>query len=217
MKHGTRGSYVSGCRCFKCRLASAEYEYGRINGTNEKKMTGERQTDKARKRLELLLENGWSQRELCRYTGIPRRSLYTLSSGNQTHRRETKGGKIMKTRSMSIANYKALMNCPLKPDFTAKKARTLVDSEPVLNFLEWCRENGVSMAEVSRQSGVSYQSISTFWCRKPERMTARNFARIMNYAGRLIGVKQSEAIDRKFYEMQREAAEQVDREILSGI
>ncbi len=77
----SRGRYVTGCRCYMCRVANADYARENAHA-GMVDMVGEAETEEARERVRSWQRDGIGLRTISAYTGVPRSALQTLVSGN---------------------------------------------------------------------------------------------------------------------------------------
>ena len=160
----SRGRYVSGCRCYMCRVANAEYARANANGSQPAAMVGAKETQWARARVMGWREQGIGLREIEFWTGVPRSSLQTLVAGNHPN---CKG----LPRRMSKANYEAIMAMSFQRHAIAPGA--LVDSERTLRKMDALHAKGMSYAEMSRRSGLSKATVYQLKYKRPSRITQR--------------------------------------------
>lgn len=168
----SRARYASGCRCYMCRVANTEYEYGRTHGA-EPRMVGYPQVLKARKKVQAWLDEGKSLREVCRATGVGRSAMRTLMSGEHANAPRHANGKPKVPKRMSRKNYDAIMGCD---DPTCPGGNTLVDATSLNNALGWLYAHGMTPYRVAKASGIPLGSIYSIG--KKGTCTYRTLARV---------------------------------------
>ena len=160
----SRGRYVSGCRCYMCRVANADYqremEHRRKAGTGA--MVGAAKTRGARRRVEEWRKLGIGLREIEFWTGVPRSSLQTLVAGNHPNC----NGLPLR---MSRANHDAIMATHI-PE---RAPGALVDSKATLRRMDELAAKGMSYAEMSRRSGLPKATVYQLKYKRPSRITQR--------------------------------------------
>jgi len=160
----SRGRYVSGCRCYMCRVANADYARANANGSQPAAMVGAQETEWARARIAKWRAQGIGLREIEFWTGVPRSSLQTLVAGNHPN---CKG----LPRRMSRANYEAIMGMSFFRHAIAPGA--LVDSAPTLARMDRLAAKGMSYAEMARRSGLPKATVYQLKYKRPSRITQR--------------------------------------------
>lgn len=155
----SRGRYVTGCRCFMCRVANAEYARARANrppGDRSGAMVGESAVRRARARVRGWLDEGYSMREVSRATGVSRTVLRTLLHGEHPNAARFSDGRAKLPRRMSRKCYRAIMGCD-QPG--AKAPGTLVDATPLVSAIGWLVERGVTKYRIAEEAGVSTSTV----------------------------------------------------------
>lgn len=154
----SRGRYAQGCRCYMCRVANSEYELARSRGELGRSMATRDQTASCRSRVNRLVGAGWSLRQICEVSGVPRSSLRSLMRGHrnsQVSRRGKRAGERV-THSMSLANYRAIMALPERPE-TADGA--LVDGTALARGVRAAVASGRSCCQIARDAGIGPQAV----------------------------------------------------------
>lgn len=149
--HGTRSRYNSGCRCGECRRANREYEHARTM----RKIAVDCGAPSAmvdaapvRERLELLYRRGYTQREICRITGLAKSTLHSIT--NAHHRSGRPVAKVRRETKDAI--------------FSIRGRRLLsggqrVDATWMTGHLRGLVGRGMSVAAVSRATGIDRQTL----------------------------------------------------------
>jgi hypothetical protein len=82
LSHGTRSSYVKGCRCNKCRAANAEYIRSRRRVRSGPKENEEVvDATQARQFLQSLSEHGIGRNSVHKASGVGNRLIWNITSG----------------------------------------------------------------------------------------------------------------------------------------
>lgn len=174
----SRGRYVQGCRCYMCRVANAEYSRKQAHGENEKKMFKRQSADACRRRIVLLLDNGWTKRGICREANVNRNTLRTLLGGhrNTPMKGNVNGGTASRknTCKVSAEFHRRVMALPLHPKRPADGA--LVDAAPVNAALSRLYAKGITPYAVAQASGIPLGSIYQMGAR--EKCTYRTLKRL---------------------------------------
>ena len=165
----SRGSYVSGCRCYMCRVANAEYslKHSHRDGTEETPMVGKAKTAAARRKVEGWRKRGIGLREVEFWTGVPRSSLQTLVSGNHQNCNGL-------PHRMSRRNHDAIMATHI-PE---KAPGALVDSALTLRMIDELHERGMSYAEMARRSGIPKATVYAIERNRPRKVEQKTETRM---------------------------------------
>lgn len=164
-EHGTRSRYNSGCRCAECRRANCEYEKRRVRMRAHERMgRPAAMVDAApvRDKLLRLYASGYSEKEVCRLTGLSRSTLRGITkvhhrSGRPVRRvrRETKDAIFSIGNRRSVAPHQ------------------LVDASW---FSEWAGEyvrRGLTIRDMEAVSGIDYQVLRALARDRPEKIEGR--------------------------------------------
>lgn len=140
----SRGRYIGGCRCDACRKANRDYErktrlYGFESGFVD--------AEPVRERIGRLVGMGWTKREICRAADVPRSTMYALT------RKHNRTGKPVAKVNAEVADR------IMKLDKRRLKAGQLVSARRMRNVLLECSAAGISPADVSRATGIGYQTV----------------------------------------------------------
>lgn len=139
----SRGRYVQGCRCYMCRAANADYsrENAHSKGKRTAMVTNPDGVTKARRKVQGWLDEGYSMREVSRATGINRKVLKTLLTGEHQNAKRYKDGRPRLPHRMSRKNYEAIMGLD-KPN--APAGGQIVDARSLNNALSWLYAHGAT-------------------------------------------------------------------------
>lgn len=144
----SHGRYVSGCRCAACRNANTQYERGRTRRKLYRKPSGFVDAQPVRERIAKLLSLGYSLREIVRLSGVGRTTINSIVAGHwRTGRPVARCRRETKDAIFSIKGQRRLT------------AGQMVDAAQMRNDLERWRSAGMSVARISRLSGIDRQVI----------------------------------------------------------
>lgn len=179
----SRGRYVQGCRCFMCRVANADYSRendamrrARRRRMDDDAMVGVASVQKCRRHVLDLLAHGWTKRGICSASGVGRSALDSLLDGH--HR---KPGRTIKR--MRRGNYEALM--ALEADRPYIAPGQLVDARPVEEAIRWLVAHGMSVARISRESGIALPTVYHLRDKRGGRCEQQTAAKLAKAARRL--------------------------------
>lgn len=157
----SRAMYAEGCRCFKCRVANANYERDRMARKRgelpkgETSMVSAALTAKARKRVMQLLGEGHSLREICAATGVPRSSMRTLVSGKHINARTVEDGRQKPSRRMCRDNYRKIMGCKRFPTPDGQ----LVDAAGYWRAVDYLLARGFTRSSIAAMTGTNVRTM----------------------------------------------------------
>ena len=154
----SRGRYVQGCRCYMCRVANADYSREQASRSKwaHSAMVGKDATSRARRIVQGWLDEGHTMREICRATGVPRKSMDTLMSGRHPNAAKLKNGKPKSSKRMSRKNYEAIAKCTR---LNGKAGGQLVDSAPARAMIAWLTGHGMTRYRIAKESGVPVATV----------------------------------------------------------
>lgn len=152
----SRGHYVQGCRCYMCRVANADYARTRTTQGKGSAMVGKEATARARKKVRDWLEDGYPLREISRATGIERKVLKTLLTGEHPNAKRFANGKPRLSARMSRANYDRIMKLE-RP--SAPLGGKIVDARSLNSAISWLYSHGVTPYQVAMESGIPLGTI----------------------------------------------------------
>lgn len=172
--HPSRGRYVQGCRCYRCRVANAAYSLEQAHG-NADAQAGIRSVERCRWRIGELLAHGWTRRGICAAADVSRSALRHIVDGDPryaTRRRIDRGvyGRIM----------------ALDVDRPYIAGGQLVDAQPAANAVRWLVAHGMSVAELSRRTGISRSVLDNLKSGRSERCMQHTAARLAREAEWLV-------------------------------
>lgn len=189
----SRGRYVQGCRCYMCRVANAEYSRKWAHGENEKKMFKRQSADACRRRIVLLLDNGWTKRGICREANVNRNTLRTLLGGhrNTPMKGNVNGGTASRKNTCKVSAdfHRRVMALPLHPK--RKTGGELVDAKPVNDLLAYLYARGVTPYRVAKESGIPLGTI--YQIGDGDRCTFRTMEKLALAADRLREIAEGES------------------------
>lgn len=147
----SRGRYVGGCRCDACRRAHADY----AKENERRKMLveiGEAvpsfvDAEPVRRKVRRLMGQGYTMREICRVSGVPRSTMNQLMRAHwRTGKPVAKCKRETKDAIFSIRGRRNL------------RPRTLVEAEAAAgNIREWSR--WLTPLETAEALGISRQTV----------------------------------------------------------
>lgn len=155
----SRGRYVQGCRCDACRAANRAYERKtRLFGFE----SGFVDAEPVRAHIERLLAHGYTKREICRISGVNRTTMRAITvKHNRTGKPVEKVNAEAARKIMAIDGRRRL------------RAAQLVDVRYIRQGLERCLQEGMSVAAVSRVTGIDRQTLDRIRHRRAARCTAK--------------------------------------------
>ena len=154
----SRGRYVQGCRCDACRAANRAYERStRLYGFQSSFVDAK----PVRAHIAKLLASGYTKREICRASGVSRTTLRAIM---EYHHRT---GKPVSKVNASAAKKILAIN-----GRRSLKGKQLVDARYVRIGIEKCTSAGMSVASISRITGIDRQILDSIIHRKRNRITA---------------------------------------------
>ena len=142
----SRGRYTQGCRCDACRAANSAYERARNRYGWASSFVD---AEPVRRRVEKLLEAGYTERELCRVAGVART---TMSSLMRRHHRTGEPVKRIKAetaaRIMAVDGRRRLGSA------------TLVPAARIADMVKGRLADGFTVADVARAAGIPHATLS---------------------------------------------------------
>lgn len=156
--HGTRLRYIAGCKCFYCRRANSDYERQRRAARLTGDWNGIVPADKARAHLMSLSRSGVGRRAVAAATDLCPTVLQDIRTGKKTQIRARTERKILAVTRRMVSD-----GALVKPGRTFRLIALLKDE-------------GFSKAELARRLGYQNGALQF----QPNRMTARNVARVEN-------------------------------------
>ena len=155
----SRGKYVSGCRCDACRAANRAYERStRLYGFESSFVDAE----PVREHIGRLLAKGYTKREICRVAGVSRTTMANIT---QKHHRT--GKPVEKVNAEAASRIMAV------DGRRRLRAAQLVPAMYIRRRLEELTGAGVSVASISRATGINRQQLDRVLHRKTVRVTAK--------------------------------------------
>lgn len=156
LAHGTRGRYVTGCRCEPCRGANSEYANRRYREKRNGDWNGLVDASKARAHLLRLSRQGVGRRAVHAASDVSLSVIQLVRDGTKTQIRARTARKILAV-TPAMASDRALV----KPGRTHK----LID--------QLCEE-GFTKIDLARRMGYAGNALQF----GRTRMTVRNVARV---------------------------------------
>lgn len=164
-EHGQRSRYVAGCRCDDCRRANREYYRKRtMQKVAEECGAPATMVDAEPVRLKLLAlyEQGYTQREVCRLTGLSRSTLRSIVVAH--HRSGRPVAMVRRETKDAI--------CAIKGRRCLSAAQR-VDAEWMARQVKRYLERGLSVAQLSRAVGIDRQTLDRIAHGGPCKVEAR--------------------------------------------
>ena len=165
--HASHGRYVGGCRCDACRAANAAYERGRVRRRAYGRLDRV-DAEPVREHVRYLMRRGYSQKEICRVARIPRTSLRALMSAHHRTGRPVE--------RMSRENAARIL--AIDGDRRSLGRHQLVQTRMVTD-LPRLKAAGVSVAAMSRASGIDRQTLDRIMNKGQRTVRAETHARWM--------------------------------------
>ena len=171
-EHGTRSRYNAGCRCDECRRANREYEAGRMR----RKLYGHETTvdaEPVRAHVERLHAAGIGYREIAELAGVSKSWLYELRVAHHRTGEPVKRCKASNARRVMAVRGRSL------------KAGTLVPAEPARVIVRRLVQAGLTVAAISRETGIPRLTLDGIYHGKRERVKARTLGIIVKHRDNL--------------------------------
>ena len=165
-EHGTRSRYNGGCRCDECRRANREYEAARTR----RKLYGRETTVDAgpvRAHVERLHAAGIGYREIAELAGVSKSWLYELRVAHHRTGEPVKRCKAANARRIMAVRGRSL------------KAGTLVPAEPAQVIVRRLVRAGLTVAAISRATGIPRPTLDGIYHKKRDRVTAKTLGIIV--------------------------------------
>jgi hypothetical protein len=156
--HGTRLRYIAGCKCFHCRRANSDYERSRKAARLAGDWNGIVPADKARAHLMSLSRRGVGKRAVQAASDVCQTVLTDIRTGKKSQIRARTERKILAVTPAMVSD------------------RALVKPGRTFRLIAALKDEGFSKAELARRLGYRNEALQF----KPNRMTARNVARVEN-------------------------------------
>ena len=155
----SRGRYVQGCRCDACRAANRAYERKtRLYGFESTFVDAE----PVRLHVERLLGAGYTRREICRVSGVCRSTLRAITTAH--HRT---GEPVRKVNAGAAARIMAV------DGQRRLRGAQLVSAKRIRDVLRELTDAGMSVAAVSRRTGIDRQTLDAVRSYKQVSVEAR--------------------------------------------
>lgn len=172
----SRASYMAGCRCMRCRAANADYSAALAANLDPRKRSSrplatERQTRKARERVQGWVDEGVPKRRVCEELGIPRSAMRALLIGHP------RTGKPVKR--MDLENYKRIM--AHAGDFHTPDG-AYIDSTNYWKAIDWLVAHGITRYRIAKEAGIPVPSL---YAERNGRVTMGNARKLARAAARL--------------------------------
>jgi hypothetical protein len=144
--HGTREKYKQGCRCFKCRVVCAEY----ARELTARHRRGIRNpivsAMRARRHLMKLKRRGIGVMVLSEASGINKRTLEKIRSGQSKNIRLLREQEILSLSELHVSDF------------------SLIPADRVWRIVDKLKAEGFTYKQIEERSGVNYRIM---WARKP--------------------------------------------------
>ena len=142
----SRGRYTQGCRCDACRAANSAYERARNRYGWASSFVD---AEPVRRRVEKLLDAGYTERELCRVAGVART---TMSGLMRRHHRT--GEPVKRVRADTAARIMAV------DGRRRLGSATLVPAARIADVIRGRMADGFTVADVARAAGMPHATLS---------------------------------------------------------
>lgn len=163
LAHGRRARYVAGCRCELCTAANRNYARKRGQAQRDGDWNGLVPASRARAHLLRLSRRGVGRRAVAAATDVALTVICDIRSGGKQQIRARTERKILAVTTAAVSDH-ALV----KPGRTAQ-------------YIEALQDEGFTKAELARRLGYANPALQF----RPQRMTARNVARVESLYRRL--------------------------------
>lgn len=167
--------YTQGCRCFMCRVANADYSREWAHGNAGAKMAGMRSVGRCRRRIDDLLSHGWTKNGICRAAGIRPTTLRNIVLPDP---------RYATRKRIDRGVYGRIMALDVDRPYIADGQ--LVDAQPAANAVRWLVAHGMSVAELSRRTGISRSTLDNLKSGRSKRCMQRTAARLAREAEWLV-------------------------------
>ena len=157
--NASRGRYVQGCRCDACRAANRAYERStRLYGFESSFVDAE----PVRRHIESLKAKGYTEKELCRVSGVCRSTMRAITTAHHRTGKPVEKVNAEAARKIMAVDGKRRL-----------KAAQLVDARYIRQGLDRAIGAGMSVAAVSRATGINRQTLDRVRHLKCLRVTAK--------------------------------------------
>lgn len=153
---GTRLQYMSGCRCFQCRTANANYERGRIAARAAGDWNGIVDAAKARKHLLALRKKGVGRDAVHAASDVAVSVIADVSTGAKTRIRARTERKILAVTT------------------ACREDGALVSAAQAWRLIAKLQEEGFTKLRIARELGQKSNGLKL----GKKQITARNAARV---------------------------------------
>lgn len=171
-EHGTRASYVTGCRCALCRRANCQYQLQREKAQRSGEWTynGLVPAEAARKHLLKLAKQGVGRRTVSSVTAIPQSTILKIRDGDR--------------RNIRAKTERAILN--VSKDAAHGAAR--IDASPTWRIINRLLERGMTKRSIAKALGYAQQLQLN-----KNKVTAANALKVRVFAENLVRAARQEA------------------------
>lgn len=169
--HGTRSRYNAGCRCDPCRMANREYERSRcMRRVAEECGAPARMVDAGpvRERLQELQSRGYSEKEICRLSGISRSCIRGIS--RKHHRSGKPVSRVRRETKDAIFSIKGRR---------MPSAGQIVDATWMAGWIHEYKSRGMSIATMQRITHIDRQTLDALLHGKRSTVVGRTLHRFL--------------------------------------
>lgn len=153
---GTRGKYVSGCRCTPCKAANSRYQCERERKAKDGLTNELVDAEPARVHLKKLSKAGIGYKTVADYSGLGKSTLLKILQRERT--------RIRKENLMRI----------LAVDTKCVSDGTIVSAGETWQRIKWMRDEGFTDAEIARRMGCKMPHLQI----GRKRITGRTAAKV---------------------------------------
>jgi hypothetical protein len=139
--HGTRSRYITGCHCFKCRVANTNYETERAAKQRAGWHARLVDTDRVIAHLKELSKAGVGYKSVAAAANVSHTSLAKIKAGKKTQLRADAEARILAVDQGAIADG------------------ALIDAAPTRRLIGKLVEGGYTRAWIAHQLGYSGQGL----------------------------------------------------------
>lgn len=153
---GTRGKYVAGCRCVKCRAANSAYQCERERKLKAGKSNPLVDASPAREHIRALSRHGIGYKTVSHYAGVGNSTLFQIMSGRR-----------LKVRRLTLEAVLAV-------DRRCFTGGTLLPASETLRRIAWLKSEGFTERQIAKRMGLRTPHLQI----NRRRVTGRTASRI---------------------------------------
>lgn len=132
---GSRGKYMAGCRCVKCRAANSAYQVERKRKRREGHGNPIVDASPAREHMRRLSKRGIGYKTVAEYSGIGKSTLF----------------QVMRSERLQIR--KNTLDAILAVDTTCFSAGTVLPANETWKRIKWMKSEGFTEADIAKRMG----------------------------------------------------------------